>query len=135
MRNALPKNNVSPQTTTPVGKTHSEKLADQINVSESHKNNFQYTEARAQPCMSILWPISDAVLRCKEPVPAQIQSVKIHKLSDEDREFFMSGLKQIREDTKKMLGFLLKFDDGISVEDTHTLANAINAINRAVIVA
>ena len=125
------KDNARPQLSTAQGQASKEVPYDDKNLSEKP---FQHPEACYKQGLPVLWPISDAVLRAPDSGQAAGNTRPgLCKMSQKDREFFYSVILQYRVEAKACLYFLSRYDDGISIEDSHALCNAINAIDRAVI--
>lgn len=122
------KNNARPATTTEAG-------TGTFSGAVRGDKPFRLPQTRSIKGLPLLWPISDAMLWGSEQDKGSVQHSPIRPMSEEDRKFFLSALKQLREITKHDLEFLARYDEGLSHQDAQMLCDAIRIIDRVVIVA
>ena len=96
---------------------------------------FRHQEARNQPGVSVLPSMADHVSGCQNPLTSPFQNAKADILHDE-RQMYRDSLMYsaphlTRELAVDILGLLIRFDKGIGIDDSRTLCDAVNIINRA----
>src|SRR5512133_3696574 len=133
MDNAQSKSSARPQTTTSKEQAHSEKLSENKNISAMCHTSFRTAQTLHIPGLQIM-PFS------QEGVPGVSQE---NKASEGTRSPYDMQLQRLRSritndthwtmkiDTIENLLILKRYDPLISVSDTRTLCEAINALDRA----
>ena len=96
---------------------------------------FRHQEAGDQPGMPELSTMAGGVSGCQNPLTSPFQDAKADILHDE-RQMYRDSLMYstpylTRELAVDILGLLIRFDKGIGIEDSRTLCDAVNIINRA----
>lgn len=132
MENVSTKASAAPRPTTTEEQAISKVPSEEKNLS---KIPFQGKETLHIPGMQIM-PFSQSEVCGSEKEESSCPDAhQNNKLQVQDRNYWYSITLQYRIEAKACLDYLVKYDDGISVHDTQKLCDAINAIDRAVIVA
>lgn len=134
IRESLEEKTQSPAPTTETGeRAESQKLGENKKLSKEAMPSFQFREAESIPGVPRLSGMAVRVSGCANPNKAPFQNaqddnlrremgeIRRSRMSEENQAQFNISIRELRSETVKFIDCLIRYDDGIDMEDVPKL--------------